>query len=124
MSAILVATVLSTMNFQGDVTADGGDYVLVPFTVPAGTAEIDVTHAAANKGNALATICELTGIPISQAACIGDGENDTYMFVRAALSVAMGNGQPDTQAKATFVTAPNTEDGFAEAVERYILPRR
>src|SRR5580704_6894750 len=53
MSAILVATVLSTMNFQGDVTADGGDYVIVPFTVPDGTAEIDVTHAAADDGEIL-----------------------------------------------------------------------
>jgi MYXO-CTERM domain-containing protein len=53
MSAILVATVLSTMNFQGDVTADGGDYVLVPFTVPDGTAEIDVTHVAAADGEIL-----------------------------------------------------------------------
>jgi MYXO-CTERM domain-containing protein len=53
MSAILVAAVLSTMSYEGDVTADGGDYVIVPFTVPAGTAEIDVSHAAAADGEIL-----------------------------------------------------------------------
>lgn len=53
MSAILVAAVLSTASFQGDVTADGGDYVIVPFQVPAGTAEIHVEHAAAADGEIL-----------------------------------------------------------------------
>jgi hypothetical protein len=53
MSAILVAAVLSTASFQGDVTADGGDYVIVPFQVPPGTAEIHVEHAAAADGEIL-----------------------------------------------------------------------
>ena len=53
MSAILVAAVLSTMHFQGAVGSDNGDYVLVPFTVPDGTAEVDVAHAYGSDGEIL-----------------------------------------------------------------------
>ncbi|HEY5927957.1 MAG TPA: CehA/McbA family metallohydrolase [Kofleriaceae bacterium] len=44
MGLIIVAAVLSTMHYEGDVTADGGDYVDVQFAVPAGTVEIQITH--------------------------------------------------------------------------------
>lgn len=44
MSLVALATVLSTMHYEGDVTAAGGDFVDVPFVVPAGTVEIQVTH--------------------------------------------------------------------------------
>jgi hypothetical protein len=43
------------------------------------------------------------------------------MFARSDFSIAMGNASPEVQRKARFVTASNEEDGFAEAVERYIL---
>jgi len=36
--------VLSTMHYEGDVAAAGGDYLDVPFEVPAGTVEIQITH--------------------------------------------------------------------------------
>jgi hypothetical protein len=44
MSLIAVAAVLSSMHYEGDVTAAGGDYVDVPFTVPAGAMECDIAH--------------------------------------------------------------------------------
>ena len=45
MAFIIVAAVLSTMHFEGNVTADGGDYVDVAFDVPVGTVEIQITHS-------------------------------------------------------------------------------
>src|SRR5258706_8532831 len=45
MTLVLTAAVLSTMHFEGDVTADNGDYVDVAFAVPAGTVEIEIAHA-------------------------------------------------------------------------------
>jgi len=42
--SILLAAALSTMHLEGDVTADGGDYVDLPFAVPVGTAEIQISH--------------------------------------------------------------------------------
>lgn len=40
-----VAAVLSMMRYEGDVTADGGDYHEVAFEVPAGTVEIEIAHS-------------------------------------------------------------------------------
>lgn len=37
--------VLSMMHYEGDVAAGGGDYVDVPFVVPAGTREIRIAHS-------------------------------------------------------------------------------
>src|SRR5574338_42317 len=45
MGLIAVAVVLSSMHYEGDVTADGGDYADVEFEVPTGTVEIQVTHS-------------------------------------------------------------------------------
>ena len=33
----------------------------------------------------------------------------------------MGNADPDVQKAAQFVTAANTDDGFAKAVRNYVL---
>ena len=44
MGLAAVAVVLSTMHYEGDVTAAGGDYADVAFEVPAGTAEIQISH--------------------------------------------------------------------------------
>ncbi|MDB4954358.1 MAG: hypothetical protein JWO36_1927 [Myxococcales bacterium] len=44
MSLVAIATVLSTMHFEGDVSPAGGDYADVEFPVPAGTVEIQISH--------------------------------------------------------------------------------
>lgn len=45
MSAIVLAVVLSTMHYEGDVTSAGGDYHDVEFVVPPGTVEIQISHS-------------------------------------------------------------------------------
>jgi hydroxymethylpyrimidine pyrophosphatase-like HAD family hydrolase len=47
--------------------------------------------------------------------------NDLAMFAKAGLSIAMGNASEEVKRRATHVTASNAEDGFAQAVARYIL---
>src|SRR6185436_11028144 len=44
MGLVAIAVVLSSMHYEGDVTAAGGDYVDVAFDVPVGTVEIQITH--------------------------------------------------------------------------------
>jgi Cof subfamily protein (haloacid dehalogenase superfamily) len=82
---------------------------------------LDFTHPLANKGVALAELAKLLGIPPAEIAVIGDGGNDVAMFERGGLSIAMGNAAPQVQRAADFVTDRNGEDGFAKAVERYVL---
>ncbi len=48
-------------------------------------------------------------------------ENDVAMFHKAGLSIAMGNATIGVKRQASHVTASNAEDGFALAIERYIL---
>ena len=82
---------------------------------------LDITHPLANKGVALSEIARLLGVPLAEIAVIGDGGNDVAMFERSGLSVAMGNASPAVQRAANFVTDSNRDDGFANAVERFIV---
>ena len=82
---------------------------------------LDVTHPKANKGEVVSALSALLAIPAAQIATIGDMPNDVLMFRRSGVSIAMGNASPDVQHAATFVTTSNTEEGFALAMERFVL---
>jgi hydroxymethylpyrimidine pyrophosphatase-like HAD family hydrolase len=45
------------------------------------------------------------------------------MFRNSGLSIAMGNASPEVQTQADLVTDSYADEGFAKAIERYILPR-
>ena len=84
---------------------------------------LDVTHPMANKGVVVERLSHYYKIPLEQIATLGDGANDVLMFQRSGLSIAMGNASEEVQRQATCVTASNEDDGFAQAVEQFILPR-
>jgi Cof subfamily protein (haloacid dehalogenase superfamily) len=84
---------------------------------------VDITHPLANKGAALSEIAKLLGLPLAEIAVIGDGGNDVAMFERSGLSIAMGNASPQVQRDADLVTDSNGDDGFANAIKRFILGR-
>ena len=82
---------------------------------------LDVTHPDANKGSVAKYLSATYKIPAEQIATIGDQPNDVLMFAHSGLSIAMGNAGPDVQHAARRVTASNQDEGFAKAVEQYIL---
>jgi Cof subfamily protein (haloacid dehalogenase superfamily) len=82
---------------------------------------IDITHPQSNKGTMVETMARLLSIPTAEIATIGDMANDILMFRKAGLSIAMGNATVDVKAQAMLITDTNEEDGFAKAVERYLL---
>ena len=84
---------------------------------------LDVTHPDANKGTVVTTLSKLLSIPTSEIATIGDMPNDVLMFRKSGLSIAMGNASPEVQAQADLVTDSYDDEGFAKAIERFILPR-
>jgi Cof subfamily protein (haloacid dehalogenase superfamily) len=84
---------------------------------------LDVTHPTANKGVVVERLSHYYNIPLEQIATLGDQPNDVLMFERSGLSIAMGNASDEVQHQATFVTASNEEEGFAKAIEGFILPR-
>jgi Cof subfamily protein (haloacid dehalogenase superfamily) len=84
---------------------------------------LDVTHPTANKGVVVERLSHYYGIPLEQIATVGDGLNDVLMFQRSGVSIAMGNASEEVQRQATWVTASNEDEGFAKAIEEFILPR-
>ncbi len=82
---------------------------------------VDVTHPQANKGAVVRWLSAHYGVPTEQIATIGDMPNDVLMFAHSGLSIAMGNADREVQRAARRVTATNEQEGFANAVERWIL---
>ena len=84
---------------------------------------LDVTHPTANKGVVVERLSHYYKIPPEQIATLGDGLNDVLMFQRSGMSIAMGNASEEVQRQATHVTASNEDEGFAKAIEEFVLPR-
>jgi hypothetical protein len=47
--------------------------------------------------------------------------NDVLMFRKSGFSIAMGNSSDDVKAQASAVTDSNENEGFAKAVQKFIL---
>lgn len=82
----------------------------------------DVTHPDANKGSVVRYLSERFEISPQQIATIGDMPNDVLMFAHSGLSIAMGNASQEVQRAARRVTTSNQDEGFANAVEHFVLP--
>ena len=82
---------------------------------------LDVTHPEANKGSVTLFLAARYGLETEEIATIGDMPNDVLMFAHSGLSIAMGNASDEVQKAARRVTASNDDDGFAHAVEEFIL---
>jgi Cof subfamily protein (haloacid dehalogenase superfamily) len=84
---------------------------------------LDITHPDANKGTVVTTLSKLLSVPPGEITTIGDMPNDVLMFRNSGLSIAMGNASRDVQAQADLVTASREDEGFAKAIEQFILHR-
>jgi Cof subfamily protein (haloacid dehalogenase superfamily) len=82
---------------------------------------LDVTHPDANKGTVVAALSKSLLVPPAEIATIGDMPNDVLMFRKSGLSIAMGNASTEVQKQANLVTDSYTDEGFAKAMERFIL---
>jgi Cof subfamily protein (haloacid dehalogenase superfamily) len=97
-------------EFGGDVSAARSqDYYL------------DVTNPDANKGHVVRLLADRFSLAADEIATIGDMPNDVLMFAHSGLSIAMGQSGREVHRAARRVTASNDDDGFAEAMERFVL---
>jgi len=106
---------------EKDVQQAGGTHISAARSQPY---YLDVTHPQANKGEVVLSISRLLNIPAAEIATIGDMPNDVLMFNKSGVSIAMGNASPEVQASATYVTSTNEEEGFANAIEKFVLNAR
>lgn len=82
---------------------------------------LDVTAPYIDKGTVVDVLSDRLGVPLAAIAVLGDMENDLAMFRKAGRSIAMGNASTEVKRQANYVTDSNSENGFARAIERYIL---
>ena len=82
---------------------------------------LDVTHHDANKGFVAEYLSRTLRIPPAEIATIGDQQNDVLMFRRSGFSVAMGNASDEVKLQASAATESSDDEGFARAMERFIL---
>ena len=103
---------------EKDVQAAFGDTVSAARSQPY---YLDVTHPDANKGTVVATLSKRLNIPAAEFATIGDMPNDVLMFRKSGFSIAMGQSSDEVKGSASATTASYNDEGFAEAVERFLL---
>jgi Cof subfamily protein (haloacid dehalogenase superfamily) len=82
---------------------------------------LDVTHHEANKGAVVDYLCKLYGLDRTEIATLGDQPNDVPMFKGVGISVAMGQASDAVKREATHTSASNEDEGFAKAIEQYML---
>lgn len=91
--------------------------------VMSGDGFLDVVNSNASKGTAVEELARSYGISREEIIALGDGFNDVPMLEYAGLGIAMANSEPDVQARADYVTGANTEDGVAQALEKFIFSK-
>ncbi|WP_290137725.1 HAD family hydrolase [uncultured Dubosiella sp.] len=84
------------------------------------SAYVEIFDQNSSKGKALQRLARHLGLQTGEIACVGDGENDVFMFHVAGMSFAMGNAKPAVKKEADFVTGTNREHGVAQAVDRIL----
>jgi Cof subfamily protein (haloacid dehalogenase superfamily) len=82
---------------------------------------LDVTNPEANKGGVVEYAVRRLGFVRERIAVLGDQPNDLRMFRRAGLGIAVKNADPSVRRAAGRVTESNDDDGFAAAVDGYVL---
>ena len=85
---------------------------------------LDVTNKDANKGAVVEYLSQYVGVPAQEIATIGDQPNDVLMFKRSGFSIAMGNASDEVKTQAAAVTDSYNDEGFAKAMEDFILGSR
>lgn len=78
----------------------------------------DVMPDAGGKDAGVRLVMEELGLDPRECAAFGDGGNDVDMFGVVGTSVAMGNGNPEARAAATYVTDHVDDDGIWNACVR------
>lgn len=101
---------LAARGLDGEVAATSSGFALVEYLA-----------AGVSKGAAVRALAAAMGIPREQVVALGDMETDIPLLQAAGLGIAMGNADPAVKGAAAVVAGPNSADGWAAAIERYVL---
>ena len=87
----------------------------------AAAANLEFSGRNLNKANAMEAVLKALDLRYEDCLAIGDSSTDLDAIKESGIGVAMGNAPEDIKAAADYTTAPNTEDGFALAIEKFVL---
>ena len=82
---------------------------------------IEINDKGISKGVSLDILCKKLNLTKDNIIALGDGLNDLSMIEFAGVGVAMDNAVELLKEKANFISKTNDEDGFAYAIEKYVL---
>jgi Cof subfamily protein (haloacid dehalogenase superfamily) len=80
---------------------------------------VEISASGVTKASGLSWVCEQLEVSAEKVVAFGDMPNDVPMLAWAGHGVAMANAHDDLLAVADEVTAPNSEDGVAQVLERW-----
>ena len=81
---------------------------------------IEVCVEGANKGSALAWLCEHEGLDLASSVAFGDGGNDVELLRAAGIGFAMAGALEVCRAAADRVCAGNDEGGVGSAIRELL----
>ncbi len=88
-----------------------------------GFAFIEITADGAEKGSALARLCNDLGVAQADTVAFGDQRNDLGMIDWAGRGYAMANAHPELLALTDLRAPHHAEDGVAQVVEQLLADR-
>lgn len=92
----------------------------IAHTRPGAGPDVECYHNTLDKRKAVETLLQTLSIDKSEVLAIGDSKTDLPIIELAGIGVAMGNAPAEIKRAADAVTADNTEDGVAIALEKYL----
>lgn len=81
----------------------------------------EFTNHECSKGRALAQLAQSYGFKREEVMAIGDGHNDLDMLQWAGWGIAMQTAPQAVRDVARLVCPPLSQDGAADAIERFVL---
>lgn len=87
----------------------------------AASANLEFSGKNMDKAKAMEALLKELGLTYADCFAIGDSSTDREVIKASGIGVAMGNAPEDIKAVADYITVDNTEDGFAVALEKYVL---
>ena len=82
---------------------------------------LEFLHSTLNKLRATDAILAKLGVSYEETLAIGDSSSDFEIIRSCGVGIAMGNAPDNIKAVADDVTGLNTQDGLAEAFEKYLF---
>ena len=111
------AALSASLDSDGDIQTVK---VFLPYN---GLWAVDFTRRGVDKALAARQLARMWGVSPRELAAAGDSYNDLPLLHACGWRIAMGNAAQAVRAIAHYVAPPVEEDGLAEAISQYLLPR-